>query len=68
MNGGKPKMPKKKLSPREVAAKRGCTLDFVYRELWADRFPGATKSGKHWVIPAAAVKSRPKAKKNGNTD
>ena len=50
-------MNKTSLSPREAAIKRGCTIDFIYRELWSGRVPGAQKLGKRWLIPATDVDS-----------
>ena len=55
-------MTKASLSPREAAIKRGCTIDYVYRELWSGRFPGAQKLGKRWLIPATDFE-RAEAKK-----
>ncbi len=46
----------KSLTAREVAVRRGCTLDLVYRELWAGRYPNAQKLGKKWLIPEADLK------------
>jgi predicted DNA-binding transcriptional regulator AlpA len=43
------------LSPCDVARKRGCTLDWIYRELRVGKFPGARKVGKRWLIPADAA-------------
>lgn len=55
---------KTKLTPRVLALERGCTLDLIYRELWAGKYPGAQKVGRVWKIPADAVKAREEARGN----
>ncbi len=48
----------KMLTAREVAIRRGCTLDLIYREIWVGKYPGAQKVGKVWKIPVESVKAR----------
>jgi hypothetical protein len=55
---------KRTMTPREVAIERGCTLDFIYRELWAGKYPGAEKVGKVWRIPAGTVKAHGESRGN----
>ena len=57
----------KELSPREAAQRLGTTLQYLYTELWADRIPGARRSGRVWVIPEAAIRERlnRRGRKNG---
>ncbi len=61
-------MSNKHLGAREAARQLGWSLDYVYKLLWFDKFHGATKVGKRWVIPADTVKAMLEAKKNGTTD
>jgi excisionase family DNA binding protein len=46
------------VSPREAARRLGITLQFVYMELWANRIPGARRSGQLWQIPEKAIQER----------
>jgi len=57
------KMSGKDMSPREAAVRLGCSLDFVYRQLWTGRIPGAKKVSGHWTIPTKAVEARLEARK-----
>lgn len=51
-------MKRSTISPRELAKQRQVSLDYIYRELWAGKVPGAMKAGKVWRIPAQAANSR----------
>lgn len=48
-------MKKANVTPRELAAGRGCTLDYIYRELWTGKITGARKVGKRWLIPTSVM-------------
>lgn len=48
-------MEKVTISPRELARQRQVSLDYIYRELWAGKVPGARKVGKQWLIPDSAT-------------
>lgn len=52
------------LSPSAAARFLGTTLNFIYQELWANRFPGALKVGKNWRIPVVAIEDRRKRRAN----
>jgi len=46
------------LSVREYAQREGVTLDYAYKQVWANRIPGAQQVDGRWQIPASAVKER----------
>ncbi len=48
------------VSVRQAAQMLGTTLTFAYHELWANRFAGARKVGKHWEIPVESIRNRRK--------
>ena len=56
-------MAEREITPREAAVRLGCSLDFVYRQLWTGRIPGAKKVFGHWTIPTEAVEARLEARK-----
>lgn len=49
------------VSIREAAQRRGCTLRWIYDQVWAGRLP-AQKIGGQWRIPLSAVNERIGAK------
>jgi predicted site-specific integrase-resolvase len=51
-------MSKQTITPKELAQRRGISLDFIYRQLWAGKISGAQKDRKRWVIPAEAAQPR----------
>lgn len=38
---------------RDAAAQLSCTITYVFQLLWTNRFPGAYKRNRAWLIPAA---------------
>ena len=44
----------KELTARQAACELGCSLYFVYCQLWTGKLPGR-KVGKQWRIPASVV-------------
>lgn len=57
-------MAKNELTAREAAQHLSQRLDSVYALLWAGRLPGRKQDGR-WFIPASAVESRLKARRQG---
>jgi len=53
----------KNLTSSQAARQMGCTLDWIYRELRANRFAGAKKFGKEWQIPISAIRARLRRRK-----
>jgi hypothetical protein len=51
-------MSRQTITPKELAHRRGISLDFIYRQLWVGKISGAQKNGKRWVIPAEATRPR----------
>ena len=52
----------KELTVIEATRKLGITIDALYRLIYAGRLP-ARKPDRRWLIPAAAVEARLKARK-----
>ena len=50
------------LTVRQAALKLGNTQKYVRDLLYEDKLVGAKKVGRQWVIPAAAVETRIKAR------
>ena len=55
----------KELTVIEATRKLGITIDATYRLIYAARL-AARKAGQRWLIPAAAVAARLKARKERN--
>ncbi len=55
----------KELTVIEATRKLGITIDATYRLIYAARL-AARKAGRRWLIPAAAVAARLKARKERN--
>ena len=55
----------KELTVIETTRKLGITIDATYRLIYAARL-AARKAGRRWLIPAAAVAARLKARKDRN--
>jgi len=54
-----------KLSVREAALRLGTTQKYVRDLLYENRFAGAEKMGRRWLIPASAVEARAASRKQG---
>jgi excisionase family DNA binding protein len=54
------------LTPKEAAQRLGITLQFVYMELWANRIPGAHRSGRRWQIPEKTIEQRLSRREKNN--
>ena len=48
----------KNLTVRQAAGRLGVTLKYVRDLLYEGKLSGARKTGKRWMIPAAAVEER----------
>lgn len=46
------------LTVQQAAFRLGVTLKYVRDLLYEGKLPGATKAGRRWVIPTAAVDAR----------
>jgi excisionase family DNA binding protein len=57
--------PAKFLTVRETARQLGCTLKYVYDQVYSGRLPGS-KAGKQWQIPAQSVQARLKEREVRN--
>lgn len=53
------------ISPRKAAQCLGVTLSHLYHLLWAGKLSARRQDGR-WLIPAAAVAARLKARKERN--
>lgn len=49
------------MTPREAAQELGLRLDSIYSLVWAGKLPARKQDGR-WLIPAAAVEARLKAR------
>lgn len=49
------------VTPRQAAQLRQVSLSYIYYELWANRIPGALKTGKNWLIPRDAIEKKTRA-------
>ncbi len=54
------------LTVQQAAFRLGVTLKYIRDLLYEGKLPGATKSGRKWAIPAAAVNARLKQREATN--
>jgi excisionase family DNA binding protein len=54
------------LTVQQAALRLGVTLKYVRDLLYEGKLPGATKLGRKWAIPAAAVNARLKQREATN--
>ncbi len=59
-------MRKKTMITRDAAHRLGIGLHHLYELIWSKKLPARRVDGR-WLIPAAAVEARLKAKKNAST-
>jgi excisionase family DNA binding protein len=52
----------KQLTVQQTALRLGVTLKYVRDLLYESKLPGAKKVGRQWLIPAAAIEGRLKAR------
>lgn len=52
------------VTPRQAAQMRYVSLSYIYYELWANRIPGAVKTGKKWFIPREEIEKKSRTANN----
>ncbi len=54
------------LTVRQAARKLDCTTKYIFDLLYSNRLPGARKVGRKWLIPAAALEAKLRAREACN--